>query len=112
MAVCLLAGVDSMPAPCRGSLFARKVSLNSVSLSPNPSNAALVDVRCFFMAGVDERVDEWVVDKDKRLDGLRLWPREMGERLRRAEDCRTGASRGGVCSCGQTCELPFIELMT
>ena len=83
---------------------------------PNPSNAAPVDVRCFFMVGVNERVDEWVdervVDKDKRLDGLRLWPREMGERLHRAEDCQTGASRGGVCSCGQTCELPFIKLMT
>ena len=92
MAVRLRAGVDSMPAPCRGSLFAQKVSLNSVSLLPNPSNAALVDVHCFFMAGVDERVDEWVVDKDKRLDGLRLWPREMGERLRQAEDCQTGAS--------------------
>ena len=112
MAVCFCAGVDSMPAPCQGSLFARKASLNSVSLSPNPSNAAPVDVCCFFLAGVDEQVDEWVVDKDKRLDGLRFWPREMGERLCQAEDCRTGASQGGVCSCGQTCELPFIELMT
>ena len=74
MAVHLCAGVDSMPAPCRGLLFARKVSLNLVSLLPNPSNAAPVDVRCFFMAGVDERVDEQVVDKDKRLDGLCLWP--------------------------------------
>ena len=34
------------------------------------------------------------------------------ERLCWEEDCRTGASWGGVCSCGQTCELPFIELMT
>ena len=85
MAVRFHAGVDSMPAPCRGSLFARKALLNSVSLSPNPSNVAPVDVHCFFMVGVDEqvdeRVDEWVVDKDKRLDGLCLWPREMGERL-------------------------------
>ena len=82
MVVCFHAGVDSMPAPCRGLLFARKALLNSVSLSPNPSNAAPVDVRCFFMVGVDEWVDEQVVDKDKRLDGLCLWPREMGERLR------------------------------
>ena len=74
MAVCLGAGVNSMPAPCRGSLFARKILLNSVSLSPNPSNAAPVDVHCFFMVGVDERVDEQVLDKDKRLDGLHLWP--------------------------------------
>ena len=82
MAVRFHAGVDSMPAPCHGSLFARKALLNSVSLSPNPSNVAPVDVHCFFMAGVDEQVDEQVVDKDKRLDGLCLWPREMGERLR------------------------------
>ena len=112
MAVCFCAGVDSMPAPCRGPLFARKVLLNSASLSSNPFNAVPVDVRCFFMAGVDEWVDERVVDKDKRLDGLCLWPQEMGERLCWVEDCQTGASRGGVCSCGQTCELPFIELMT
>ena len=112
MVVHFRAGVNSMPAPCCGSLFARKALLNSVSLSPNPSNAAPVDVHCFFMAGVDERVDEQVVDKDKRLDGLHLWPREMGERLRQVEDCQTGASQGGVCSCGQTCELPFIKLMT
>ena len=46
-----------------------------------------VDVHCFFMAGVDEQVDEQVVDKDKRLDGLCLWPREMGERLHQVEDC-------------------------
>ena len=82
MVVRFCAGVNSMPAPCRGLLFTRKALLNSVSLSPNPSSAAPVDVRCFFMVGVDEQVDEQVVDKDKRLDGLRLWPREMGERLR------------------------------
>ena len=74
MAVRFCAGVNSMPAPCHGSLFAQKASLNSVSLLPNPSNAAPVDVRCFFMVGVDEQVDEQVVDKDKRLDGLHLWP--------------------------------------
>jgi hypothetical protein len=62
--------VDSTeaPAPRCGLLFSQKVSLNSESLSPNPSNVAPVDVRCFFMAGVDE----CVVAKDERLDGLRL----------------------------------------
>ena len=74
MAVCLHAGVNSMPAPCCGLLFAQKVSLNSASLSPNPSNAAPVDIGCFSMVGVDEQVDEWVVAKDKRLDALHLWP--------------------------------------
>jgi hypothetical protein len=54
--------------PQCGSLFAQKVSLNSESLLPNPSNAAPVDVCCFFTAGVDERV----VSKDETLDGLRL----------------------------------------
>ena len=74
MAVRLHAGVDSMPALCHGSLFAQKASLNLASLSPNPSSAVPVDIHCFFMAGVDEWVDEWVVAKDKRLDALHLWP--------------------------------------
>ena len=72
MAVRLHAGVNLMPALCHGSLFAQKASLNSASLSPNPASAAPGDIHCFFMAGVDERVDEWVVAKDKRLDALRL----------------------------------------
>ena len=97
MAVCLCAGVNSMPASCCGSLFAWKVSLNLVSLLPNPSHAAPVNVHCFFMVGVDKWVDEQVVTKDKRLDHLCLWPWEMGEGLCWAIDCQMGAWQGGVC---------------
>ena len=112
IAVHLCAGVNSMPVPWCSSLFAQKALLNLVSLSPNPSNAVPVDVHCFFMADIDECVDKCIVDKGKRLDGSRLWPQEMGERLHWAEDCQTGASWGGVCFCGQAFEPPFIELMT